>query len=215
MKKILLVIFVLLHGFLLRAQNVDDYIEWHVDDWGVYIDTFSIQGPVYPTDSIFILVGSEGNEGDLKIAKDLAQVDYDKSGLEGFVWFDNENNYFSDLLIFELKNKKNVINNIIIIIKRDEQIIKEISKPLSTITGWNNISNVCTVSIHKIGDENIELINHSNADIIYSCFSFIGEVISEDIILRPLETQDINRNTNIIVVTDVNKTSVIETFKVL
>jgi|GEM_PF-1653989 len=140
MKKAIAIIALMVFALTSKAQQ-ENILEYHVDEWGVYIDTFFIKGPVYPTDSLYILIGTEENLGDIRVYKDLTNFDYEHSGIEGWQAFTPSNDYWTGsrggrvAIFLSARDMKELIRYVTIIIKREGTIIGQVSASSSLVTG--------------------------------------------------------------------------------
>lgn len=221
MKKAIAIIALMVFALTSKAQQ-EDILEYHVDEWGVYIDTFFIKGPVYPTDSLYILIGTEENLGDIKVYKDLTNFDYEHSGIEGGKAFTTSNDYWTGrgggrvAIFLSARNMKELIRYVTIIIKREGTIIGQVSASTSLVTGTGLLQFdqdiFQRIVLLQTGSGNV-IKNISNEDLRLDFYSLSGNIHFRDNFLRSSAEMPINGQGVIVVYNPVSQ--YLEKIKVL
>jgi len=220
MKKAIAIIALMVFALTGKAQQ-ENILEYHVDEWGVYIDTFFIKGPVYPTDSLYILIGTEENLGDIKVYQDLTDFDYEHSGIEGWKVFTSSNDYWTGGaervgMFLSARDMKELIRYVTIIIKREGVIVGQVSASSSLVTGTGFLQPsqgiFQRIVLLQTGSGNV-IKNISNEDLRLDFYSLSGNIHFRDNFLRSSAEMPINGQGVIVVYNPVSQ--YLEKIKVL
>lgn len=197
--KNLLVVFTLvfLSG---RAFSQNDSIHYKMDNYGIYLDYFNINGVFYETDSIIIQVETNGN-AILSQYRDVLKLDYKRSNIEGVILIGTNNLTAPTIILanptFQSKTKK-----VKVFIKRGSTVIKSIEATASLI---NSLDGFYLSRSINFDHGNRTLYNHSDFKATYDVVSYAGLYLVKDAISLPHSANYIGQNGLIIIKDSDNK----------
>jgi len=187
MRRLLFLFSLLVSVFSVSAQG-EDYISFNSYSvreitW-IKIDSFFINGPVFPSDSVFFLIGTQENLGDIAVFGDtVIFLGGLHDNMEGVRLIDENQDYYSNgLIIGPLPVEPEMVEYVTILIKREGQVVKNVSFRNSIITGmmYKGPSEI-KVDLFYSSSENVHIVkNISSETLNVSFYSLLGHIMIYD-----------------------------------